>query len=219
MYAEAQGKMPGALTGMIDNLTKSTVRWQDYLKTKATKIFGRDRYSFRRYNRRGLAMNVRLPRAIPDGRSAVMWFDTSGSMSDDMIRQCFSEGLEIFHQCGASKLYVGCHDYEVYYFEEVASKELTQIKMGRGGTSHKDVFAILNGKTIGRKGKEFKIPKTTEVELAIMFTDLGTDFPSQRPSYDVIWAVPSNGCPGMRAEVPFGTKVEIDMEAMKEKRS
>ncbi len=211
MHAEAKGNMPAGLGAAIDSLTKSTVRWQDYLKTAATKVFGRDRYSYKRYNRRGRAMNVRLPKAVPDGKSAVIAIDTSGSMSDADVRQCVTESAEIFKQCGASKLFLILHDMRVYYAGEVTVGDLTEIKMARGGTSHQEVFEILGGGTITHGADDFKLPDNTDVELAVMFTDLGTDFPDHTPKYDVLWGVPEDGCPGMSASVPFGKKILVDL--------
>ena len=209
-----KGKMPGYMSDQIEGLTKSTVRWQDYLRTAAVRVFGRDRYSFKRPNRRGIAMGIRLPKAMPDGKSAVLGYDTSGSMSHDSIKQCFTEGVEIMRQCGASKLYVILHDYEVYYVGEVDQNSMSKLKLARGGTSHRDVFKILNGEAVEGKHGEFKLPTDEKVELAILFTDLGTDFPDVKPKFNVIWGVPKDGCPGPDAEVPFGIKVPIDMAAM-----
>ena len=49
------------------------------------------------------------------------------------------------------------------------------------------------------------------VSETVLFTDLGTDFPNEIPSFEVIWGVPSNGYPGMSAEVPFGLKIEVEV--------
>jgi predicted metal-dependent peptidase len=216
-HADAQGKgdVPGVLGDSIRGLTQSTVRWQEWLKSTSTKIFGRDRYSYKRYNRRGLAMKIRLPKAVPDGKSAIMFADTSGSMSREAVVQCFSEAAEIMKQCGCKKLYFGLHDYSVYYIGETDEAALKRLKISEGGTSHRDVFRILNGESVKlTDGTEFQLPKTETVELAILFTDLGTDFPDERPKYDVIWGVPTDGYPGMSCDVPFGQKVAIDMKAM-----
>lgn len=227
MHAEAKGNMPAALGEMIDGLTKSTVRWQDYLKSAATKVFGRDRYTFKRPNRRSRGMGnlgVRLPRAQPDGKSAVVAIDTSASMSEDEVRQCLSEASEIMTQCGARSLFIILHDTCVYYAGEVGPEMLTSLKMSRGGTSHQEVFELLGGATIKnryadeRGEAEFKLPRETEVELVVLFTDLGTDFPEFKPNYEVLWAVPSDGYPGMSADVPFGKKVEVDMKEIRSGR-
>jgi predicted metal-dependent peptidase len=137
-------------------------------------------------------------------------------MSEDEVRQCFSEAKEIMKQCGAKKLYLILHDMQVYYADEVSDDSLTKLKIARGGTSHLEVFELLEGKEITNyQGEKFKLPTEIEPELVVCFTDLGTCFPDKRPTYDVIWAVPSDGCPGPSVDVPFGEKVVVDMEAMR----
>ena len=221
MHAESRGNMPAAIGEAIDALTKSTVRWQDYIKTAATKIFGRDRYTYKRFNRRMRGMGKlasRLPVAQPDGKSAVGVMDTSGSMSDDEVRQSASEFAEIAKQCGAKKLYLILHDAAVYYAGEVSVDALTELKMSRGGTSHGEVFEILTGGEVTNQHGTFKLPKDLEVELAVLFTDLGTDFTNLRPTFECIWAVPSDGCPGPSCEVPFGKTVVMDMDAIRKSK-
>jgi predicted metal-dependent peptidase len=165
---------------------------------------------------------VRLPRAQPDGKSAVIVIDTSASMSEDEVRQCLTEAHEIMVQCGARSLYLILHDTRVYYAGEVTKEALTTLKCSRGGTCHEEVFQLLNGETVVNHSpagedapSEFKLPRDVDVQLSVLFTDLGTSFPESKPSFDVIWAVPSDGSPGMRADVPFGKKVEMNMEALR----
>lgn len=210
MHAEGKGKMPGHLGEQINALTKSTVRWQDYLKSKSTKIFGRDRYSFKKYNRRGACMGVRLPRALPDAKTAIIACDTSGSMSEDSIRQCITESAAIMKTCGASKIWLILHDCDVSFSGYVTESDLTNLKCSRGGTSHEPVFQILHRE---HPNSELDLPPEENAELAILFTDLGTDFPDFTPPYEVIWGVPEPSSPGMSANVPFGTKVAVPVEA------
>ena len=96
----------------------------------------------------------------------------------------------------------------MYFSGWVQEADLTNLKMARGGTSHHEVFACLNK---NHPTSAFNVPTDEEVTLAVLFTDLGTDFPDQAPEYDVIWGVPSDGCPGMEMPVPFGKKIEVDM--------
>jgi len=208
MHAEGKGNMPGALGEAIDELTKSTVRWQDYLKTHATKIFGKDLYTYKRYNRRGHAIGVRMPACRPDGKTAVIAIDTSGSMSEEDVRQCVTEAASIMVACGAVKVWLILHDMRAYYSGYVSDADLTKLKMSRGGTSHHEVFDILRR----QHDDELKnVPRDEDVSLAILFTDLGTDFPDYRPDFEVIWGVPVGGCPGIDANVPFGLKVPVEL--------
>jgi predicted metal-dependent peptidase len=151
---------------------------------------------------------MRLPGHTPDGKSAVVAIDTSGSMSSDDVRQCVSESAAVMRSCGCEKLWLILHDARVYFSGWVTEADLTKLKMARGGTSHTEVFAILNKE---HANKAMNVPKEEEVTLAILFTDLGTDFPSRKPAFEVIWGVPANSSPGMSSPVPFGKKVEVEL--------
>lgn len=218
-HARGRGNMPGPLGEVIDALTKSTVRWQDYLRHNAARVFGQRRYSFQKLPRRAAGMgklSVRLPRSIPDGSTAIVAVDTSGSMSNDEVRQCLTESAEILKQTGADKIFVILHDTRVYYADFVGPNSFTKLKMSRGGTSHEEVFKLIEERTLtSYDGNEFTIPQDVEINFAVMFTDLGTFFPDCSPSYELIWGVPSDGCPGMDTKVPYGMKVEMDMKEMR----
>jgi predicted metal-dependent peptidase len=110
--------------------------------------------------------------------------------------------------CGAEKVWLILHDAVPYYSGYVTEADLSKMKMSRGGTSHRGVFEVLARKYDDEK---MNIPQDEDVHLAIMFTDLGTDFPDYKPEYDVIWGVPVGGCPGIETEVPFGLKVPVEL--------
>ena len=208
MHAEGKGQQLGAIGENIDELTQSKVQWTDHLKSAATRLFGHPRYTYKRPSRRGPAMKMRMPGTTPDGKTAIGAIDTSASMSPDEVRQCVSEFSAIMTACGCEKLWLILHDTRVYFSGWVQEADLTNLKMARGGTSHHEVFACLNK---NHPTSEFNVPQDEEVTLAVLFSDLGTDFPAEAPDFDVIWGVPSNGCPGMEMPVPFGKKVMIEM--------
>jgi predicted metal-dependent peptidase len=140
-------------------------------------------------------------------------------MSDEEVTQCYTEFAEIMKQCGAKKLFLILHDACVFYAGEVQVEALTNLRMSRGGTSHREVFELLAGEVVTNPHGTFELPKEAEIELVVLFTDLGTDFTDRRPKYECIWAVPSDGCPGPSESVPFGKKVTVDMKSMRKKRS
>lgn len=208
MYAEGKGNIPGILGEQIDALTKSKVRWQDYLKTASNKIFAGGRYTFKRPNRRGHAFGIRLQKQKPESKTAVIAVDTSGSMGRDAIVQCITEAAAVIHASGCEKLWLILHDCAIYYSGYVGLEDLSKIPIQSGGTSHIPVFQCID-RTYEDEDK--RLPHGEDCELAIMFTDLGTDFPAEHPSYPVIWGVPDPSAPGMAASVPFGTKVPVEM--------
>ena len=208
MYAEGKGNMPGFLGDQIDELTRSKVRWQDHIRTAANRVFSRGRYTYKRPHKRGQALSIRLQTTQPESRSAVVAVDTSGSMGYDQIVQCISETAAIILAAGCDKIWLILHDCAIYYSGYIGREDLTKIKMSRGGTSHLPVFDCLNRK---HSVRELNLPTSEHCELAVMFTDLGTDFPDERPSFPVIWGVPVPSAPGMNAEVPFGKKIAVEL--------
>jgi len=210
-YAQSKGRgnLPGTLFQMIEDITKSRVRWEDYLRKASTQVFGRGRYSFKRANRRGLASGLRLPYRQPETKAATVWIDTSGSVSDDELRQTLAESLAIMEQCGADKILVGLHDSNVYFFDEITKKDISRLKFRRGGTSHQQVFDVMKG-----IDSEFKLPRGYTVEMAVLFTDLGTCFPDYIPGYEVIWGVfdPASWGGGIDCPVPFGQKIKVPVD-------
>lgn len=208
MFAESKGNMPGHIAGCIDQLTKSQIKWQDLLRSRSTKAFGREKYSFRKRNKRH--RHVRLPKAVPESKTAVIAADTSGSMSRDSVVQSITEAAAIMKACGADKLWLILHDYVPYFSGYVTEADLTKLMISQGGTSHEGVFQCIDREY---EDTDKNLPMTEYVELAIFFTDLGTTFPGKHPSYDVIWVAPEGSKPGIQAEVPFGIKIEMQVVA------
>ena len=211
MYADSRGKgnLPGVISDCIDGLTKSTVRWQDHLRARTTQIFKRGEYTYKRQNRRGRIMGVRLPGRNPEGKAAACCIDTSGSMSEEEVIQCFTETAAIMKQCGAARLYLILHDHPVYWAGEVEANALTNLKMSRGGTSHEEVFEVLTGKS-----ERWPLPTHEKIEMAICFTDLGTTFPDKAPPFEVLWGVVPGY--GEQVDVPFGHKVDVKLAGREE---
>lgn len=196
--AKQRGDLPAFAANFIVDLTKPSVTWKSILRHACQSTF-KGRYTFRRPSRRSCAMGMRLPARAPTKQGAVIAIDTSGSISDDELRQFITECVQIMRECGAPWLHIFFHDIKCYHHEEYTKESIKQIKVTRGGTSHIDVFNKIdevfkdNGKKIG---------------LVIAFTDLYTSFPPEKPRYPVFWGVvPSGESQG----VPYGRKVRVEL--------
>jgi len=130
-------------------------------------------------------------------------------MSHPACRQGISEAAMIMKLCGVKKLWLILHDYVPYFSGWITEADLTKMRLKRGGTSHEGVFKILN-RTY--EEQEMNFPKHEHIAMVVMFTDLGTDIPKEIPKYEVLWAVPEGGMPGMSADVPYGKKIQIDLQ-------
>lgn len=194
--ARGKGNLPGFARDFISSLTKPTVTWKDHIRAMAVSAF-RGRYTFQRANRRESAIKARLPGRKPQQRGAVITIDTSGSITDEEIRQFLSECAGIMDQCGCPELYIFFHDVECYHHEKYTKGSLTKIKVSRGGTSHVPVFAKIDEVFTHKKPA-----------MVVCFTDLATAFPN-RPTYPVVWAYPPGYGDG--ANVPWGKKVAVKL--------
>jgi len=194
-YAHTRGDLPGELENMLGEFLNPSVSWKDLIRTRATKAF-RGRYTWRRLSRRQGEVPLRMISRDKNGRGAVIMLDTSGSISDKELQQFVSEAAEILRVCNARYVDIYMHDTHCYKKWRFGSKENSNWEVRRGGTSHVDVF---------EKVKEAEEP----VGLVIAFTDLETCFPSEAPSYPVIWGHPKNH--GENIQVPFGNKVEVEL--------
>lgn len=204
-----RGDIPGAVKEMLDELRKPTVRWQDLIRTTAQSVFGKGRYTWKRRSRRSIGMGVTLPARQPDGLGALVFIDSSVSITKDMKIQFVSECVGIIEQTGCDKILLGLHDVNVYELLEVSAASIRTLELREGGTSHIDVFNVANG----HKGVEgVELPKGYKVGLVVCFTDMMSLFPDQTPTYPVIWAIPSQYYGSEYAKEPgFGRSVEVEI--------
>jgi predicted metal-dependent peptidase len=141
-----RGSLPGSIQRILEDLVKPTVTWKDLIRSKASAIFGKGRYNWKRPGRRSLSTGIRFPSRKPESLGALVWLDTSGSIGKKTLRQFASECIGILEQTGCTSILVGCHEYHAYYLGEIKNKEdIKKIPYRSGGTSHIDVFDIVNG--------------------------------------------------------------------------
>jgi len=199
-----RGNLPGAIQEMLEKLVEPSISWKDIVRATGTPIYGKDRYSYKRNSRRGLALNIFLPSTTPEKKGGLVFIDTSGSISSEEIVQFCSETLGIMRAIGCQKILIGLHDHIVYDLVEVGKDDMSKkLKFARGGTSHIDVFDLANGQ---ESVKKFQLPKGFDVGMIICFTDLATEFPANPPKWPVIWGVPSQY---KHAKSPWGKQVEV----------
>lgn len=206
IHAEGKGQMPAGWGRKIDEMTKPKVRWTEHLRVSATKKFAQDIYTYKRQNRRGMALGIRLPGHTSEGKTAVLNVDTSGSVSNEAKVQAAAEAAAIIRACGCEKLWLILSDAEVYFSGWITEAALKTMVIREGGTSHIGVFKAMARK---HSNKEFNFPQGEEIGLMVCFTDLGTDFPKDKPGFDVLWAVFDPSCPGPAGKVPFGRKIVV----------
>lgn len=189
--ARQAGKLPGSLGNFVTDLLQPKKNWKRELRMATNKAL-RKRYDWKRVARR-TAGTVRTPGKSPHLPSALIYMDTSGSMSDDDIRDAINEIAEIVRLGGGkAKLILG--DAEVYYCGEVSVNQLKNLPVQRGGTNFIPVFEMIAEENLNPS-------------IFIGFSDLEGSFPHLSPNYPVIWCRPQ----GYKTDAPFGRVIDIEL--------
>ena len=190
--ASGAGNVPKGFQRLINDITAPKMSWRDVLKIQLNSIIKND-YSFMRPNRKGWHIGAVLPGMLPgDEVNIAVAIDTSGSISESMLKDFLGEVAGIMDQFDAYTVRIFQFDTSVYG-EEIFTSDLngdirTYEVRGGGGTDFEVIFTHLK--------KEDVTPNQL-----IVFTD-GEPWGSWGDANycDTVWIVHSN--PNKKA--PFG---------------
>ena len=132
------GDIPLGIKRMIDELLEPQIDWRDIIRAQIESSI-RSNYSWLRPHRKGWHMRAILPGMITDMRIDVcLAIDTSGSISEDMLREFVSEVAGIMDQYEEYRIRIWQFDTKVYGYEEFNNenaKHITDYEIqGGGGT-------------------------------------------------------------------------------------
>lgn len=200
--AKAMGKMPAGLERFVENLLKPKIPWTEKLRHAFTKKIGRDASDWNRlHRRRYITQGVIMPSYKGFGCGEVVFcVDTSGSMSDDEIRQGLSECDAILTDCHPENvILIGC-DARVETVIELGPHDTLANNVprmgGGGGTSFIPPF-------------EWVAENGVRPACLVYFTDMGGSFPDYDPGFPVIW------CDCYGAELPEsapGERIRVELK-------
>jgi predicted metal-dependent peptidase len=190
--ARQAGKLSQSMMRWVDGLLAPSLPWRALL-ARFFVVNQRDDYSWRRPSRReGDAL---LPRLSSEGLEVVAAIDTSGSISDDELREFVSELDALKGQVRARITLLACDDRVAaaapWEFEPWDAMQLPTDIEGGGGTDFRPVFDWVE--------RENRSPN-----MLVYFTDAEGDFPKAPPNYPVIWLVKGKG------GVPWGERVQLN---------
>lgn len=196
---KSQGKMPGALQRMFEEVLNPVVPWTDHIRGIFNRKVGSGSYNWRKPDRRFIARDLHMPSRSGNGAGWVcVWGDTSGSIGQDELAKYLAELSSIVDDCKPQRLTVVWCDAAIQRVDEIEEAcDLERIRYegapGGGGTSVHPVFEWI--------GEHTETP-----EIFIGFTDGYVDFPDTAPPYPCIWAMTTS------KEAPFGEHVRINPE-------
>ena len=193
--AKSQGKMPGSMQRLVDEMCESQVDWTEQLQLSVTTSAGRDDVTWARPNRKRLAMmpHIYLPGTCSHrAGTIVMYVDTSGSIGANELKHFFGEMGAIIDGMNPEHSWVGSCDSVAYSPHEMESGEelMSYIPEGGGGTHMPAIFEKLK--------EHYEISP----DVLVILTDGYTDFGDQ-PPYDVIWVMTTD------VVAPFGVSLHI----------
>lgn len=190
--ASGAGNIPRGFQRLINDITAPKMNWRDMLKIQLNSIIKND-YSFMRPNRKGWHIGAVLPGMLPgDEVNVAIAIDTSGSISESMLKDFLSEIAGIMDQFDSYIVRIFQFDTHVYGEELFSSDSNSDIRTyevhGGGGTDFEVIFTHLK--------KEDVTPNQL-----VVFTD-GEPWGSWGDAdyCDTLWIVHSN--PNKKA--PFG---------------
>lgn len=198
--AAGAGNVPGNVQRMIGSLTAPQIGWRELLQQQIQSTIKSD-FTFARPSRRGWHMDAILPGMRPEETIDVcVAIDTSGSISDNDLRDFLSEVKGIMDAYQDYRIKVLTWDTEVYNPQDFTADSNTDISEyepgGGGGTDPHCVWEWLKENDVQPK-------------KLIMFTDyqfFGWS-PEQVQDYcDTVWIIKDNDS----AEPEFGIWAHYD---------
>ncbi len=195
-FAKAQGKLPGSLNKLVEEILNPKIRWEQVIE-RFMENCNQDDFTWLVPDRRFLHQDIYLPGLESEGVDEfVVVLDTSGS-TIRYIPQFLGEVSKIATVLKFRKLYIMYVDAKVQHVDEYGKEDLP-IKPGRtyggGGTSFIPAFSWLEERCITPKGM-------------VYLTDTYGSFPKVPPPFPVLWTVPTDCQTG---KIPFGEMVRMD---------
>lgn len=190
-----RGTLPSHLQGIVDDLPKNEIPWQQVLRQFVTQTIGGNR-QWLPPNRRHVWKGVYMQSTRQQQFKGVVALDTSGSCIPDLPK-FFGELVGLLNSFGKYELDVIYCDAAVqkveHYSDEVNPPTNKEWKMyGGGGTSHRPVFEWIDKNMV------------ESPNVVICLTDGFSDVPDRQPGYPVLWVLTEDG-----QELPWGQNLRL----------
>mgnify|MGYP000577927728 CR=1 FL=1 len=173
--AKAQGKLPGSLARLVDEIVHPILDWREMLRSFIDHT-ARNDYSWVQPNRRHIADGIYLPSLRSNGlKPLVLAVDTSGSIRQSELNQFQAELNDILLSYPATVNVVYC-DAEISSTQTVEPEDYpVQLEAsGFGGTDLRPPF-------------EWAIENVPNAGCLIYLTDLKGNSPEVDPGIPTLW--------------------------------
>lgn len=191
--ARQRGQQLGGFLGdLVGEIEEPKLDWRALLREFLSEI-GQNDFSWSMPSRRSRALGIYLPtlRSVELG-GLVVAVDESGSMSDELLREIWSEIAGVI-QLTPISVTILRHTTEVLAIEHWTPCDPDPDFSQRysGGTSHRDVFAKIEEHDM-------------QPACFIGCSDMWSDWPEDAPQFPCLWLTPKDA-----PDAPFGHRVEL----------
>jgi predicted metal-dependent peptidase len=199
-FGKMRGNLPSGVERIVDKILSRKIDWKTLIRRTISDMIPYD-FSYKYPSRKSIAVGIYLPTTIKDKKLEVVCVvDLSGSISDEEMRQFFTEIYHIAKSFHNVDITIITHDAEMQDEIKVQNgciDKLLNIKVhGGGGTSHLWL-------------PEYLKKKHTNAKLIICFTDGYTEFFEKEEigNREIIWILSEKGID--EKEIPFGKVVKM----------
>ena len=197
--SNGKGSLPAGIEQEISTILEPEVDWRHAL----WKYVGKTPADFDDLDRRFIHKGLYLESLLTEAVEVSVCIDTSGSVSDELLKQFAGELKGILRSYPNVKCSLFFADTNLAGPYEIDRIEQMPKAVGRGGTSFVPFFDYLK-----KHGEENNLLGNNK--LSIYFTDGYGDFPSQEPNNPTMWLVCKDGLETQ--SFPFGEVVRISTE-------
>jgi len=186
--ARMQGKLPAHLQTVVDGILQPKLAWKEILRDMVTSC-AKSNHRLVPPSKKHLWRGIYLPSTTGEELNIGVAIDTSGSISDDEIKEFLSEVKGICDSYENYTIYLFSCDAEIHQRWEIHPFDpLPTVMEGRGGTDFREPLKEAEA-----------LPITSFVYL----TDLYGTFPDKEPPFPVIWVAVSD------QPVPWGQVIRL----------
>ena len=197
--SNGKGSLPAGIEQEISTILEPEVDWRHAL----WKYVGKTPADFDDLDRRFIYKGLYLESLLTEAVEVSVCIDTSGSVSDELLKQFAGELKGILRSYPNVKCSLFFADTNLAGPYEIDRIEQMPKAVGRGGTSFVPFFDYLK-----KHGEENNLLGNNK--LSIYFTDGYGDFPKQEPNNPTMWLVCKDGLE--TNQFPFGEVVRISTE-------
>ena len=196
------GRVPAEIERLIESLIEPKMNWREIIRETAKSQVTSD-YTWARPNRRFMSQGIILPSlTVDDHFDFVIGIDTSGSMSNDQLRDFLSEIYAIADSFMSFKVGIFTFDTKVYNYQEFDQDTIDDLlaynTKGGGGTDFMCCWEFFKENDI--------VPETF-----IMLTD-GMPFNSwgDEEYCETVFLIHDRYAVANKVKAPFGTTLYYD---------